>query len=480
MVEINVNDSLLPSIQFARLSREQCRQIHWTSLEILERVGARLYLQEAIDLVKAAGADVSDGNLVRVPSGLVERALTTVPKRVVLFDRNGKRAMPVQGHNCFYGPGSDCLHILDHRTGERRDPVLQDVVEGVTLADALPNIDFVMSMVLPSDVDKAIADRYQMEVMLTHTTKPLVFVTYEFDGCADAVEMAEAVVGGEDTLRHKPLMACYINVTSGLRHNEEALQKLLFLAGKRLPAIYVPVATGGVIGPVTAAGSVAVSNAGVLLGLVLSQLKREGAPFIMPGWAGSPMDLRSLVVAYCDPVERGIMQAMAHFYDLPMFGLAGASESKAVDQQSGAEAALTLMAETLAGSNIIHDMGYLESGVTYSFAQLALCDEIVSWISAFARGADTSPDALALDAVTEVGTDGQFLDTEHTFRHYREGWYPRLFDRNTYETWQERGGKNMAERASERVNQILAEHKVEPPSEAARKRLREIVERAQA
>ncbi len=387
MSGIATNQQDFQSVHFQALSDDQCRRLHWASLEILDRTGARLYLQEAIDLAVKGGAEVSDGNCVRFPAGMVERALTTAPKRVVLCDRFGNRVMPVEGHRSFYGPGSDTLNIIDHRTGERRKAVLKDVEEGVTLCDALPGIDFLMSLVLPTDVDQAIADRYQMEVMLSRSTKPIVFVTYDMAGCADAVEMAEAVVGGEDALRRDPICACYINVTTGLRHNQEALEKLLFLAGKGLPAIYVPVETSGATAPVTAAAGAALVNAGVLAGLVLSQLAGEGAPFIVPGWSASVLDMRTLVSHYVDPVETSAAQALADFYGLPMFSMGGASDSKAVDQQAGAEAAMTLLTNTLGGGNIIHDLGYLESGLTYSLAQLAICHDLVGWVKAFARWA---------------------------------------------------------------------------------------------
>jgi trimethylamine--corrinoid protein Co-methyltransferase len=124
------------------------------------------------------------------------------------------------GSRCFFGPGSDCLTIIDHRTDERRKPLLQDVVEGSRLCDALPDIDFVMSMVLPSDVDATLADTYQMEAMLSNTVKPILYVSYESQGLVNAVEMAEAVVGGADALREKPILTCYINVVSGAVHNE--------------------------------------------------------------------------------------------------------------------------------------------------------------------------------------------------------------------------------------------------------------------
>lgn len=477
MTTKNVKAAPLDRIVFPRLQEEQCRKIREASLEILDQVGVRLQLEEAIQLLKRAGARVTKNNLVRVPSQLVEKALITVPKSITLYDRNGHPSMRVEGHRCFYGPGSDCLNIIDHRSGERRKPLLKDVIEGITLCDYLPNIDFVMSIVVPSDVDETIADRYQMEVMLNHTTKPIIFVTYEFEGCQDAVKMAEAVVGGPEALRQNPIAACYINVPSGLLHNEDSLQKLLFLASKSLPLLYIPASTSGATSPVTPAGAAALDYAGVLVGLVLSQLKKEGAPFIVSGMPPGHLDMRTLTGTYCEP-ERGITQAMAHFYGLPMFSLGGASESKTLDLQAAAEAALSLAVETMAGGHIIHDLGYLESGLTFSFIQLALCDEIVSWIKAFAKGFEVSEESLGLDVIAKVGVEGQFLSTDHTLKHYRERWYPRFFDRSAYETWIEKGGKSFSERAKKEIDDILADHKPEPLPFRVKETLRDIVQRA--
>jgi len=474
MTEIRISDR-----GSGRLSPEQCQKLHNASLEILARTGVRLYHQEAVELLKKAGASVSEGNRVRIPSGLVEKAFSTVPKQITLHDRHGEPTLFLEDYRCYYGPGSDCLNIIDHRTGERRKPVLQDVVEAITVCDALPHIDFVMSMFLPSDVEAMVSDRLQMEVMLKTTTKPIVFVTNEFSGCVDAVEMAEAVAGGAEALQSRPFVACYINVTTGLIHNEDALQKLLFMAEKGLPAMYVPIVIGGLSGPVTPPGSMALINVGMLVGLVLSQLKREGAPFIVPGWGSEGLDMKTLVSPYCSPNPRGLAHAMAHYYNLPSFGLGGCSESKQVDQQAAAEAALTLMAETLGGANLIHDLGYLESGLTGSLAQLVLCDEIVGWVKHFVAPVEVSDETLALDLIDEIGPDGQFLDTEHTMAHFREHWYPTVFDRHNYDRWQAAGCKSLAEQAAERVSKILAEHQPEPLPEDIARKVKAIVQRAE-
>ena len=480
MTNIRINELSNTGFQAGYLSHDQCQKLHNYSLEILSRTGVRLFLPEAVELLRKAGAFVSEGNRVRIPAGMVEKAFSTVPRRVTLYNRHGKPAIYAEDQRSYFGTGSDCLHIVDHRTNQRRDPVLQDIVDGITVCDALPYIDFVMSMFLPTDVNPLVSDRYQMEVMLNKTTKPVVFVTNEFSGALDAVKMAEIVAGGAEALQLRPNVCCYINVTTGLRHNEEALQKLLFLAEKGLPSMYIPVVMSGTTGPVTQAGSVALVNAGVLAGLVLSQLKREGAPYIFPGWGGSPMDMRTMVSPYTTPNWGSAASALANFYNMPDFGLAGCSDSKMVDLQAAAEAALTLLGETLGGSNIIHDLGYLESGLSGSLVQLVLCNEMVGWIQSFLAPMVIDDETVPLDLIDEIGPDGQYIDAEHTLRHFREHWYPAVFDHSKFDQWMRKGGNGFVERATQVLDKILSTHQPEPLPDEVRAAVHAVVEHAEA
>src|SRR5512138_1169080 len=215
------------SLQFRKLSDEKLDRIHAASLEIMERTGMRLLEPRAVELLKQKGATVEDGNRVRIPRALVDWALATAPKQTVLHDRHGRDAMVLEGNNMYFGTGSDCPNVIDLYTGERRPGTLQDIVEATRVCDALPNIDFLMSFCIANDLDPLTYDRHQMRAMLMHSIKPILFVTLDFAGCVDAVKMAEVIMGGPDALREKPNCACYINLSNPLRHNQEALQKLL-------------------------------------------------------------------------------------------------------------------------------------------------------------------------------------------------------------------------------------------------------------
>jgi trimethylamine--corrinoid protein Co-methyltransferase len=199
----------------------------------------------------------------------------------------------------------------------------------------------------------------------------------------------------------------------------------------------------------------------------------------MPGWGGNMLDMRTTVQPYADPDKRAMAPDFVHYLGLPMFALAGCSDSKEVDQQAGIEAALTLMTDALCGANIVHDLGYLESGLTGSLAQLVICDEILDWLQHFVRGVEIDDETLALDLIDEIGPDGQFLQSEHTLQHFRERWYPGLFDRNNYDSWLAKGGQTLGQRAAERVQAILSQHQPEPLPPDVSRAVHAIIERAE-
>ena len=464
----------------SRLSVAQCERLHEATLRELERTGLLVQEPEALELLVRAGARV-DGDRVRIPERLVERAFDTAPREAVLYDRDGRPAISCTGDNVYFGPGSDCMYCHDHRTGERRRALLQDVVEATIVVDACVNYDFTMSLFSPSDVPAAAMDRFQMEAMLANTTKPVVYVTLNDERAhLDATAMAEAVVGGAAALEAKPILACYKNTLFPLVHNREAVRTLLDLAGRNLPCIYSPVSTAGTVAPVTVAGATVVVNAGVLAGLVLSQLKREGSPYIAIGWAGEPLDMRTMVDVFAAPDHRAVYASLLHWYDLPMWTLGGVTDAKLPDQQAAAEAALTIMADALAGGHMVHDIGFMESAYCGSLTQLALCDDIVGWVKAFLAPVDLSDEALGLDVIDQVGPGGVFLAHRHTRAHARERFGGAVFERETWQDWLAHGAADATARAAARVDRILAEHRPEPLPADVRAAVRAVVDAAVA
>jgi trimethylamine--corrinoid protein Co-methyltransferase len=460
------------------MGRAECQKIHVATLEILERIGIDVHDERAHQLLVKAGAK-SDGIRVHIPEHMVEKALASTPKRMTLYDRKGQVAIRAWGYNTYYGAGSDCLNVLDHRTGARRRAVLKDVEEAVTVMDALPEIEFVMSQFQPEDVDQSIYDRYQMQVMLNHTTKPIVFVSPDFEGCVAAVEMCEIVAGSAQAFQQRPFATCYINVTSGLVANAEALQKCMYLADKGLPMLYIPINAGGVNSPATTAGCMASLNAGTLLGIVLAQLVREGTPVAVPGWNGGPYNLKTMVGNYVLADEQGVATSMGKYYELPVFGLAGSTDSKVLDQQCGMEVSLSLITALLNGANIVHDVGFMDAGMQGSLQLQVIANDTIGWLRAATAGVVVDGETLALDVIDELGPTGNYLAHEHTLQHYKEPFYSQLADKGTYSQWVNRGATSMEERATQKVEEILAGHQPEPLPPDVQRDIKKIVEREQ-
>ena len=446
---------------FQTLDPEQIETLHNASLEIMERTGMRFFDPEALEIFKKAGAQISDGNLVKIPADLVAWALGCVPDHVNIYDRNKQLSMALGGHRSYFGVGSDCMSIYDLESGKHRKAVRQDVIDGVRVTDALTNMDFVMSMFLPSDISQADYERHQMAIMLRESTKPIIFVGIEAHSTIMAFEMAAAVAGDLESLQQHPFIINYVNTISPFHHNGESLQRLLYAAEHNMPSIYSPGSARGTLAPITYAGALALNNAAQLAGLVLSQLKREGSPLILCGRGGGYMDMRTMVTVYTTPDAGPYGWDLGRHYRIPTFA-AACSDAKVFDAQAAAETALTLFDKALSGANIIHDLGYLDSAMTGSLELVAFCDEVIEWIKRYWRPLEISDETLALDVIHATGPDGHFLETEHTLRHVRDPWTPSLFDRNDFETWTKRGSSTLQERANQQVKEIIKTHRAEP------------------
>lgn len=459
---MRTNVSNFVTTQFRVLSDDQIESVFLAALEMLENVGTRILEDQSRELLQEAGA-VFDGDLARIPAGLVKEMLAGVPPRVVVGNRNGVRTMLLEDHRIYYGTGSDCPFIIDAKTGERRRFTKKDIEDAARVVDACENVDFHMSLGLMSDVPTYSYDRHQAAAMLRNTVKPLVLTAMSREGLSDILRIYHLLRGGRDAFEINPGFIIYLEPTTPLMHGKAALEKLLFAAENRIPAIYTPCPIAGATAPVTLAGALALSTAEFLAGMTVSQLKRPGAPLIMGGVV-STMDMQTTILTYGSP-ELYLMSAaltdVAHWLKIPMFSTAGCSDSKVLDEQAALEAAIGIMAAGLSGANLIHDLGFLESALIGSHEMVVLSDEIIGMVKRLLSGIRVDDETLAVEVVKDVGPGGNFLAHEHTVRNLRkEFWFPNLIDRRRYASWESTGAKTMGHRVRDRVEEILKSHQV--------------------
>jgi trimethylamine--corrinoid protein Co-methyltransferase len=461
-------------------SEKQYEKIYLAALEVLERTGVKFYSQSAIELLKKAGVHEVDEMLVKIPSGLVERAVSTVGRRQTLSDRNGKRVIFLEEDNTYFGPGSDNPTTIDIESGERRQCILSDVVRAAIVVDALENIDFAMGFALASDVKKQNADLYHFEAIVNHTIKPVVFTAWDPNGLKAVYEICSLIRGGEAGFRQNPNIILYEQPSSPLKHSEHSTEKLMLAAEKGIPIIYAPTPAIGAASPVTLPGSFVVNMAEFLSALVLVQIVQPGSTLVFGG-GPSTLDMRTAIYSYAAPetmLSLTMRKEAGAYLGLPTFNAGGFSDSKTVDQQAALEAANSILFAALAGGNLIHDVGYLEYGLTSSLELLAICDDEISLVKRYLRSCPVSTDTLAVDLIDEVGPDGDYLGTDHTVTRFREEvWEPDLIDRNIHQNWEAAGSTTLRDRAREKVKTILQEHKAESLDTDLKLAIRGIVEK---
>ena len=464
---MDLNVKRFNSTPLEYLSEDQMGAIHAAALDILQDCGTMIHHQKSLALLHQAGARVKDDNHVFIPSGLVEAAIRSAPSRVTIYDRNGTVAMCLEGRNVYYGTGSDCPYLLDSFSGERREFLSADVEDAVRLVDALPNIDFTMSNGLAPDFPAELQYQYKYAIMIRNSTKPQVITAADKKCLNDIADIAAAAVGGREELSRKPIFVLYDEPTSPLVHINEVMEKLMFMAEHNLPTNYSPGIMAGGTSPVTMAGAIAQANAEILAGLVIHQLTNAGAPFIF-GAGMSPMDMQSMQPTYSAPeammTQAGLCQIGRCLYELPTWGFGGCSASKLADEQAVNEAATYLMMAGWAGTNLVHDVGYLEFGLTYSFDLLVMCNEFIGQVRRMMEGITVDKENLAVECVKRVGPGGHFLGDVHTLNHFRENWQPDLTDRRTYQDWQSRGAKSMGQLAKEKIKELKKSHQPQPLS----------------
>jgi trimethylamine--corrinoid protein Co-methyltransferase len=452
------------------LSPEAKAGIRQSVLHILSEMGMQVFHEEGVELLKEAGCAVDEERVVRIPESLVKKSIQKAPGNIPIYNRDGQLAMDLGGDRSYYGTGSDLLYTLDMDGQGRHRSLLEDVRRAARVCDGLPNIDFIMSFAHPSDVLPHQAYLRSFQAMAECSTKPIVCTA---EGRHDLAEMRQIAVilrGGDKELRSQPYFVHYAEPTSPRKHPVDSVDKLLFCAETGTPVVYSPAPMAGATAPMTIAGHVAQGLAESLCGLVIHQLKAEGAPFIM-GMGPAVMDMVTAQSSYNAPEYYLAYLAaieMIQDYGLPSWGYAGTSDAQVPDGQATFEAGLCTFLSAMTGANLCHDVGYLDFGRTGSLEMVVILDELIGQIKRLRRGMPVNEETLALDVMEDVGLNGHFLSHLHTMKHVSATqWRPKLTSRLGYDRWQQSGSSTLLDRARKTLEEILETH--QPPSLAPEK-----------
>jgi len=250
-----------------------CRKVHDATCRVLAETGVEVRHPRALELLRQAGAGVCDTR-ARLPRALVARAVASAPRSFLLRGRapDGSLDRELTDGRTWYGTGPDCLYVADLDDGRRRAR-LADVERYASLADKLPNIDFVMSMGLPEDADAERVDLAQLAAMLAGTRKPIV-VSSPFGGDPLRVMVEMAAAAGQ-----AGSLACLTMSSPPLQLDETCLDKLLVCGELEVPVVLAPSPSAGSTAPASLSAIVVVANAEVLAASSCTSSQRPARRF---------------------------------------------------------------------------------------------------------------------------------------------------------------------------------------------------------
>lgn len=446
------------------LDHEKVEKIHEQSMRILEEIGIEFRDPVALEAWSQAGADVK-GSRVRIDRELLLSKTSLAPSEYTQHARNPNRSVKIGGTNMVFAPVYGSPYVRD-LSGTRRYARLEDFENFVKLTYMAPALSHSGGTVCePTDVPVA---KRHLDMLYAHirlSDKPFMGSVTTPERAQDCVDMCR-ILFGREFVDQNTVMTSLINCNSPLVWDQTMLSVIRVHAAANQACIISPFIMQGANTPTTTVGAFAQLNAEALAGIAYVQMVRAGAPVVYGATlstvamqTGSPMygtsetQLLTLLTGQ-----------MARYYGFPMRTGGMRTGSKSADAQAAYESTQTMLPAVLAGGNFfLHSAGWLESGLSASFAKFIMDVDQLTVLQRLAGGLQIDTEQLAHDAILEVGPGGHFFGCQHTLRHYENAFFvPETANLNTYEQWEEEGEQDTLQRASViAANQLEA---YEPPN----------------
>lgn len=435
------------------LTATQREAVHEASLTILARSGLRFDSARARAVCAKGGARV-EGERVYFDAALVDAAIDSAPATVDIFDRRGKPAFRLGDGETRFGSGVTNLWFQDPLTDELTPFSRADMGRCVRLCQALPNYDVISTLGVIRDLPPEVADLYAVLEMVANSTKPLVILISDESLFPRALEMLDAVRGD---LGEKPFVIPYLNPVTPLVVNEGTSDKLLDSAERSIPVIYSNYGMSGMTTPLPCAGALALLNAELLGGLVLSQLAKPGAPIIL-GSLPMYFDMKTMIDFY-DPqthlINLGCADMMAG-YGLPHAGTSGSGDGWGPDLLAAGSSWTNQVTSVIGQVGLAPFVGSVLNSKAYSPAMTVYGNEVIGAARLFARGFAVDSAALgAEEAIEALAGEGHFLTAPSTLASYKSAYYPSIFPRIGLEKWVELGRPQANARVRQRAQELL-------------------------
>jgi trimethylamine--corrinoid protein Co-methyltransferase len=420
------------------LTPEQRAEIHARSVTILSSVGVRVDSNRAHVILAAATDQPASDRLIRIPEELIAWALEAAPSTIDIYDQDGPLVFCLGADSARFGIGVTSLFYQDPMTDHVTPFSRHHVSAMVRLGEALSSFDAVSTIGILQDIPPAVADLYATLEMVANTRKPLVLLVSDDGQFAPALDLLEHLRGD---LAGRPFVIPYLNPITPLVINRGTCDKMLTAVERGLPFIYSNYGMVGASTPIDPAATLALLNAELLAGLVLSQLIREGTPIIL-GVLPAYFDMRGMGNFYAATsyVLNLACAEMMHHYHLPHCGTSGSGMGWGADLIAGANQWINHLTSVIGKVGLAPFVGDNLGSKAFSPAVVVYADEVISQVRRFAEGFALTPPAVTLQEIAQAGPGGDFLTAPSTLRSFRDAYYASpTFPNLGLEEWQSRG-----------------------------------------
>ena len=505
---------------YALLDPDAEEAIHQASMRILEEIGVEFRGDaEALALWREAGAETA-GERVRIPRELAMDQLALAPARFTQHARNPARSVEIGGSNLVLAPVYGPPYVRDLE-GNRRRGTLEDLRSFIKLAYRLPALNHSGGIVCePQDVP---VPKRHLEIFRAHvrcSDQPFMGAVNAPERALDCVEMARIVfqgadaratdAGGTDAGRadagrtdpggtdavgsdavrtdtletdagERTVLISLVNGNSPLVWDATMLGAMKVYARHRQALLISPFIMQGANTPVTTAGALAQLNAEAVAGMAFAQLVRAGTPVVY-GNTLATVSMQSGAPTYgtAETVILGLaITQLARRYGVPSRTAGMRTGSKTCDADAGAQSMIAMLSALLGRVHfVLHAAGFLESGLSASFAKMVMDADQLSHLLGIVGGLSVDDDTLALDAIRDIGPSGHFFGHAHTIKHYDSAFYrPMTAETGTWDQWVEEGRQDVEARAAAVAASLIESFEPPPLDEGVAEGLDEYVAR---
>ena len=433
--------------------------------KILSEIGMSDAPEIVVQTVCNGGGHMDKEERLHFSEKLIENALQGMRRDFTLCGQIPEYDLELGKNRVYVGSGGAAPMVRDMQSGIYRDSTLQDLYDAARLVDHLQHLHFFSRSLVARDMpDSKLLDINTAYACLAGTQKHVFVAATEASHVQQIAEMCCLVAGSREAFEERPFLSMNCNMpVPPMRFDPESCEITAECIRYGIPIHSNTFGQMGASSPVTMAGTIAQTIAETLSGMIFAWLINPEAKMVF-GTRPMLTDLRTGAMSGGSPEGAVAMAAsaqMGNYYGLVNSTIAGATDSKVPDAQSGYEKSLSVALAAQAGSNLITQAGGMQGSLMACALESYVIDnDMLGSIMKSLNPVEVNETTLALDSIDEVvHGDGHFLGRTETLERMQSDFvYPDIADRRSLEEWERDGANDIHSIALKRTGEILNEH----------------------